>query len=88
MKIGESKAIKAEFDGLNDFVSAKQFNYGTEKETRALIRSYPKRFGLSKKEILAELKNFVNKKLTACPLAVKPTVKQKYAKIIISEEFV
>lgn len=86
MKIGESKAIKAEFDGLNDFVSAKQFNYGTEKAVRALIRSYPKKFGLSKKEILVELKNFVNEKLAACPPAIKPTIKPKYAKIIIAEE--
>ena len=86
LKRRESKDIKARFDRLFDYVNSKQLNYQQSKFIRRLARSYKKKFGLRKKEILEALEKEIYPALEHALPAVKPKIEPKYAQIIIAEE--
>jgi len=86
LKRKESEEIKESFDRLLDFVNRKQLNHEQSKFIRQIARSYKKKFGLKKKEILKELENKIYPQLESAPQALRPEIKQKYAQVIISEE--
>ena len=86
LKRRESKDIKARFDRLFDYVNSKQLNYQQSKFIRRLARSYKKKFGLKKKEILEALEKEIYPALEHALPAVKPKIEPKYAQIIIAEE--
>ena len=86
LKRKESKEIKSRFDKLFDFVNEKQFNHEQSKFIRRLARSYKKKFGLKKKEVLKELEEKIYPELERALPVIKPEIKPKYAQIIIAEE--
>lgn len=86
LKRKESREIKEKFDRLLDFVNNKYLNYEESKFIRRLARSYKKKFGLKKKEILKKLENEIYPTLKDAPQVIKSEIKPKYAQIIIAEE--
>jgi len=82
----ESKDIKARFDKLIDFVDSKQLSYDQEKMIRNITRSYKKKFGLKKIEILNELEEKIDPLLEKTSDIAIPEIKPKYAQIIVAEE--
>ncbi|MCD6500508.1 hypothetical protein J7K42_00625 [bacterium] len=86
LKRKESRDIKIRLDRLFDYVNSKQLNYHQSKFIRKLARSYKKKFGLKKKEILEELEKKIYPELGNALLVVKPKIEPKYAQIIIAEE--
>lgn len=86
LKRKESKEIKAKFDNLLDFVNGKQLNHEQNKFLRRLVRSYKKKFGLKKIEILKELEEKIYSELKNALPVTKPEIKPKYAQIILAEE--
>lgn len=86
LKRKESKDIKERFDRLLDFVSEKNLNYEQTKFLRSIVRSYKRKFGLKKEEILKEMENNIYQFLKDALPEIKPEIKPKYAQIIIAEE--
>lgn len=86
LKRKESKEIKERLDKLLDFVNQKQLNYEQSKFIRKLTRSYKKKFGLKKEEILKELEEKIYFKLKDALEVIKQEVKPRYAQVIITEE--
>ncbi len=86
LKRKESKDVKMRLDKLFDYVNNKQLNYYQSKFIRKLTRSYKKKFGLKKKEILEELERKIYPELKHAPPIVRPKIEPKYAQIIIAEE--
>lgn len=86
LKRNESQKIKAEFDDLLDFVKSKELSYEQSKHLRMISKSYRKKFGLKKKEILNELENKIHSILNDARPVIKPEIKRRYAQIIIAEE--
>ncbi|MEO0089344.1 MAG: helicase-related protein [candidate division WOR-3 bacterium] len=86
LKRKESNEIKRRFDNLLNFVNQKQLNFEESKFLRSILRSYRKKFGLKKKEILEELEREIYPLLKEAPEVILPKVSPKYAQIIIAEE--
>jgi len=86
LKRKESKEIKKKFDDLVDFLNKKHLNHEQSKSIRRLTRSYKRKFGLKKKEILETLEKEIHSLLKNAPEEVKPEIKKRYAQIIIAEE--
>lgn len=82
----ESKEIKKRFDELFRFVEEKELGFENQKFLRNIIRSYPKKFGLKKEEILKDLEEKIYNKLKYEKEIKKPEIKRRYAQIIIFEE--
>ncbi|MCX7837456.1 MAG: hypothetical protein N2323_05845, partial [candidate division WOR-3 bacterium] len=82
----ESNEIKRKFDELLNFVNQKQLNFEESRIIRSIVRSYRKKFGLKKKEILEELEKQIYPLLEKAPQIIPPEIKPKYAQIIIAEE--
>jgi len=83
------KASQETKDGLNnlwDFIRQKQLNYEQSKIIRKLSRSYKKKFGLDRKQILKELEMQIYDELKNAPDIIKPEVRPRYAQVIIAEE--
>ena len=86
LKRRESREIKERFDNLLNFVMERHLNFEQEKILRRISRSYKKKFGLAKKEILKDLEKEIYPLLENAPFVVKPEPIPKYAQIIIVEE--
>jgi len=86
LKRKESKEIKQRFDDLVDFLNKKHLNHEQSKSIRRLTRSYKRKFGLKKKEILETLEKEIHSLLKDAPEEVEPEIKKRYAQIIIAEE--
>jgi superfamily II DNA/RNA helicase len=86
LKRKESREIKEKFDNLLNFVMEKQINFEQEKILRKIVRSYKKKFGLAKKEILKNLEKEIYPLLKDSPRIIKPEPTQKYAQVIIVAE--
>lgn len=86
LKRKESEEIKRKLDYLLNFVNQKQLNFEESKIIRSIVRSYRKKFGLKKKEILEELERKIYPLLKEAPEVIPPEVNPKYAQIIIAEE--
>jgi len=86
LKRKESKEIKQRFDALVDLLNRKHLNYEHRKSIRRLIRSYKRKFGLKKREILETLEREIHSLLDNAPDEKKPEIKKRYAQIIIAEE--
>ncbi|MEM1577975.1 MAG: helicase-related protein [Candidatus Pacearchaeota archaeon] len=86
LKRKESKEIKERFDRLLDFVNQKNLDHEQNKFIRGIARSYKRKFGLKKEEILNKLENKIYQSLKDALPRIKPEIKPKYAQIIIAEE--
>ena len=86
LKRKESKEVKRRLDKLFDFVNEKHLNYEHSKFIRKITRSYRKKFGLNKREILKELEEKIYPELENALVEVKPEIQPKYAQVIIAEE--
>jgi superfamily II DNA or RNA helicase len=86
LKRKESREIKEKFDNLLNSVMEKQINFEQEKILRKIVRSYKKKFGLAKKEILKNLEKEIYPLLKDSPQIIKPEPIQKYAQVIILSE--
>lgn len=87
LKRKASQETKTGLNNLWDFIQSKQLNYEQSKMIRKLSRSYKKKFGLDRKQILRELENQIYAGLEEAPDFTKPEVKPRYAQVIIAEEF-
>jgi len=88
LKRKETNDVKQRFDKLLDFVIGKQLNYENSKFIRSICRSYKKKFGLKKQQLLEELENQIYERLKNAPQAIRPEPTPKYAQIIVSEELI
>jgi len=86
LKRKESKEIKQRFDALVNSLNEKHLNYEQSKSIRRLTRSYKRKFGLKKREILETLEKEIDSLLKDAPEEMKPEISKKYAQIIIAEE--
>ena len=86
LKRKESKEIKQRFDDLVDFLVRKHLDFHKKKAIRKLVRSYKRKFGLKKREILEALEKEIYPLLEDAPDEKKPEIKKRYAQIIIAEE--
>lgn len=88
LKRKESKEIKGRLDKLFDFVNEKHLDYHQSKFIRRLTRSYRKKFGLNKREILKELEDNIYSQLKNALPEIKPEIHPKYAQVIVAEELI
>jgi len=86
LKRKESREIKEKFNNLLNFVMDKQLNFEQEKILRKIARSYKRKFGLAKKEILKDLEKEIYPLLKDSPQIIRPEPTQKYAQVIIVAE--
>jgi len=88
LKRKEPESIKKRFDNLLNFVIQKNLNYEQERIIRKLSRSYEKKFGLKKQEILGELEQKIYELLKDAPPVPEVQIKPKYAEVIIAEQLI
>ncbi|MGB9677116.1 MAG: C-terminal helicase domain-containing protein, partial [Candidatus Ratteibacteria bacterium] len=86
LKRKEPESIKEEFNELLDFVVKKSLTFEVEKELRSVIRSYTKKFGLDKRQILKELKTKIHNLLQNSPDEKAEEPIYQYAEVIVVEE--
>ena len=86
LKRKEPESIKKEFGQLLDFVIKKSLTFTAEKELRSIIRSYAKKFGLDKRQILKELKEKIYNLLQNLPDEKIEKPIYQYAEVIVVEE--
>ena len=86
LKRRESREIKQRFDALVDFLNKKHLNHEQSKFVRKLARTYKRKFGLKKREILETLEKEITSRLKDAPEEIKPEIRPRYAQIIIAEE--
>jgi len=86
LNIKASKEIKNGLNNVWDFVQSKRLTHEQEKTIRRITRSYKKKFGLDKKQILKELEEQIYNELKHAPNLIKPQPKPRYAQVIIAEE--
>jgi superfamily II DNA/RNA helicase len=88
LKRRATKEIKEKLSKLEDFVNERELSHEQGKMIRRISRSYKKKFGLDKKQILGELESQIYPSLKNSPEIKKPEIKPRYAQVIIAEELI
>jgi len=86
LKRKASREVKEKLSKLEAFVNKKQLSHEEGKIIRRISRSYKKKFGLDKRQILEELERQIYRALKNSPEMKRVEIKPRYAQVIIAEE--